>query len=249
MTDDREGAVARSFVALATSLALGADIVELLTRLTGDCARLLDITSAGLLLGDPRGVLHVMAASSEQTQEVELFQTQRAEGPCLDCYRTGEPVVVEDLTTDGRWPAFAAAATSHGFSSVHAVPMRLRRQTLGALGLFGVVPGALREEDLTLAQALADVASVALVQHEGAVSPPSVALRLQAALNARMQVEQAKGVLAYTGRITTHEAFGLLRAYADDHVTPLSTVSDWIVHRDLPATTVLNHVPSSRTRG
>jgi GAF domain-containing protein len=240
---DREGSVARSFVALATSLALGADIVELLTRLTGDCARLLDIESAGILLSDARGVLHVMAASSEQTHEVELFQTQRAEGPCLDCFRTGAPVSVVDLAEDQRWPRFAAAAVDHGFSSVHAVPMRLRRQTLGALGLFGDHPGALAPEDLVLAQALADVASVALVQYDASVTPPSVTVRLQAALNARIKVEQAKGVLAYTGDMGTHEAFDVLRAYAGDHDQPLSTVAGWVVHGDLPARTVLQHVP------
>jgi GAF domain-containing protein len=249
VSGDREGAVARSFVALATSLALGADIVELLTRLTSDCARLLDIASAGILLGDARGVLRVMAASSERTREVELFQTQRAEGPCLDCFRSGRPVSVVDLAEDRRWPRFAAAATGHGFSSVHAVPMRLRHQTLGALGLFGVRPGALAPQDLTLAQALADVASVALVQHDASVNAPSVTIRLQAALNARVQVEQAKGVLAHRGGISTHEAFDVLRAYADDSEQPLSTVAGWVVHGDLPAQAVLDHVPSGRPAG
>jgi transcriptional regulator with GAF, ATPase, and Fis domain len=247
MTEDREAAVTRSFVALATSLALGADIVELLTRLTTDCARLLDVKSAGLLLGDARGVLHVMAASSERTHEVELFQTQRAEGPCLDCYRTGSPVSVVDLSADHRWPRFAAAATDHGFSSVHAVPMRLREHTLGALGLFGEAPGSLNAEDLTLAQALADVASVALVQHEFPVTPESVTVRLQAALNARVQVEQAKGVLAYTGGTSTHAAFDVLRAYADERGQPLSTVAAWVVHGDLPARSVLEHASRGRT--
>ena len=241
MTREREGEVTRSFVALATALALGADIVELLTRLTSDCAHLLDIASAGLVLADQRGVLHVMAASSDHAHELELFQLQRSEGPCLDCFRSGAPVSAPDLSEAGRWPRFSAAAGRHGFSSVHAVPMRLRTRTLGALGLFGSRPGQLNAEDLNLAQALADVASVALVQHDAGVDSPSVSLQLQAALNARVVVEQAKGVLAYTGTISPHAAFRSLWAYATDHRQRLSTVAGWVVHGDLPTGVVLGH--------
>lgn len=238
-TTDRESDVTRSFVALATSLAVGADIVDLLTRLTGDCARLLDITSTGLLLDDGRGVLHVMAASSEETWRLELFQTQRDEGPCLDCFRSGELISAPDLDQQQRWPHFATAAREHGFASVHAVPMRLRAHTIGALGLFGERPGELNEQDLRLAQALADVASAALVQHEAGLTPPSITLRLQEALHARVLVEQAKGILAYRGEISTHAAFEVLRSYASEHDQRLSVVAGWLVHGDLPARVLL----------
>ena len=238
----RERAVTRSFVALATSLVIGADIVDLLTRLTGDCARLLDVTSAGLLLDDGRGTLHVMAASSEETHRLELFQTQRSEGPCLDCFHCGEPVSVPDLGRQQRWPRFAAAAREQGFASVHALPMRLREHTIGALGLFSEHPGQLNEEDLSLAQALADVASVALIQHEAgltSITPPSITLRLQEALHARALVEQAKGVLAYRAGISTQAAFEVLRGYACDQEQPLSVIASRVVHGDLPTQVVL----------
>jgi len=241
----REGAIARSFVALATSLAVGTDIVDLLSRLTGDCARLLDITSAGLLLDAGGGVLHVMAASSEETQRLELFQTQRDEGPCLDCFHTGAPVSVPDLAHDDRWPHFADAALGLGFAAVHGVPMRLRAHTIGALGLFSEHPGKLNPDDLNLAQALADVASVALVQHDAGLDPPAITMRLQEALHARVLVEQAKGVLAYRGGLSTHAAFDVLRAYAHRVDQRLSTVAGWIVHGELPAHVVLDS--SSRT--
>jgi GAF domain-containing protein len=240
----REGAVTRSFVALATSLAVGADIVDLLSRLTGDCALLLDVTSAGLLLDAGGGVLHVMAASTEETRRLELFQTQRDEGPCLDCFRSGAPVSVPDLAGQDRWPHFADAAAGHGFAAVHAVPMRLRSTVIGALGLFSEHAGALNDDDLALAQALADVASAALVQREASLNPPSLTLRLQEALHARVLVEQAKGVLAYRGGISTSAAFDLLRGYAHARDQRLSTVADWLVHGDLPAQAVLDHSPT-----
>lgn len=156
--------MSQAFVSLANNLVDEGDVIELLTSLTTDCARLLDIASAGLLLADHRRALHLVAASSEATRDLELFQLQRDQGPCLDCFRTGAPVSVPDLRDEReRWPAFAAAAAGAGFVAVHAVPMRLRDNVLGALGLFGATAGPLNDDDLALAQALAHVASVALV--------------------------------------------------------------------------------------
>jgi len=160
-----EGEVTRAFVSLTSRLADGADVVDLLTDLTEICARLLEVASAGLLLADTRGVLHVMAASSEQTRELEAFQVQRDEGPCRDSYLAGAPVSIPDLSQEAdRWPLFVPHARQAGFASVHALPLRLLGARLGTLGLFGAEVGALDADDLSLGQALADVASVALVQ-------------------------------------------------------------------------------------
>src|SRR5450755_390843 len=138
MSTDREHEITRAFVSIANSMAEGADVVDLLSRLTSDCARLLDIASAGLLLADSRGALHVLAASSERTRDLEIFQLQSDEGPCLDCFHSGQQVSVNDLSLETkRWPQFVAAATAAGFAAVHALPMRLRGTTLGALNLFG----------------------------------------------------------------------------------------------------------------
>jgi hypothetical protein len=146
MTQDREREVTQAFVSLASSLATGYDVVDLLNSLTTECARLLDVASAGLLLADPLGVLHVLAASTEHTRQLELFQIQRDEGPCLDCFRSGQPVSIADLSSAvDRWPQFVAGARIAGFASVHALPMRLRTNTLGSLGLFGTTVGSLTE--------------------------------------------------------------------------------------------------------
>lgn len=247
MTAGREREVTRAFVSLASNLANGYDVVDLLNELTVDCARLLDVASAGLLLADGRGVLHVMAASSERTRQLEVFQLQRAEGPCRDCFHEREAILVPDLAAEAaRWPQFVPAALEAGFVSVHALPMRLRDNVLGALGLFGTTVGALGPDDLSLGQALADVASVALVQDNAAADRTAVNEQLQTALTSRVVLEQAKGVLAQQGELDMPQAFAVLRRYARDHNLPLTKVAQAIVSRALPAHAVLDH---ARTRG
>jgi GAF domain-containing protein len=162
----REAMLAKTFVELADTLVADFDVVELLTLLAYRCVDVLDVDAAGLMLVAPDGDLRVMASSSETMRVLELFELQTKEGPCLDCYRTGQPVVNQDLATvDGRWPQFAAKALATGFHSVHALPMRLRGTVLGALNLFHVEAGAMRLTDIESAQALADVATIAILQH------------------------------------------------------------------------------------
>ena len=243
MSSSREREITQAFVQLASSLAKGYDVVELLSGLTSDCAHLLDVASAGLLLADSRGVLHVMAASSELTRQLEVFQVQRADGPCRDCYLDGAPVSAPDLQEETeRWPQFAPAALEAGFASVHALPMRLRDEVLGALGLFGTTPGSLDPDDLSLGQALADVASVALVQDKVTSDQKTVNDQLQTALNSRIVLEQAKGVLAHQGSLPMEDAFAALRRYARDHNVRLTAVAEAVVNRRLPAQQLLEWV-------
>ena len=243
VTGGREQDVVGSLVSLAGSMVTGqADVVELLSELTEDCARLLDVAAAGLLLADERAVLHVMAASSEHVAHIEALQVQRAEGPCLDCFRSGRSVSVPELEREvDRWPRFAPAALAAGISSVHAVPMRLRDTVLGTLGLFGAQPGALNAADLTLAQALADVASIALVQERAAADRQAVNEQLQLALTSRVVLEQAKGVLSHTADVDMPTAFAMLRRYSRDHNLRLSQLAHAVVHRSTPAQAVVEH--------
>lgn len=239
---DRERAVTASFVSLASSLAGGHDIVDLLAQLTTDCAELLDIDSAGLLLANARGVLNLLAASSEASRDLELLQLQGEEGPCLDCYRDGVAVTVPDLTREaGRWPRFTAIAADAGFVSVHALPMRIRDRRLGALGLFGTKAGPLNDDDLSLGQALADVASVSLIQNQP-VDSRSVTEQLQKAFNSRVVLEQAKGLIAQHGDLDMAAAFAVIRRYAHASGRPLTDVARALVDRELPATALLDQV-------
>src|SRR5437870_1472652 len=157
----RETLLAKTFVELADSLVADFDVVELLTVLAARCVDVLDVDAAGLMLLSPDGDLRVMASSSEAMRVLELFELQSQEGPCLDCYRTGQAVVNQDLTAvDGRWPRFDTEALAAGFRSVHALAMRLRGTVIGALNLFHVEPGEMRQVDVDAAQALADVATI-----------------------------------------------------------------------------------------
>lgn len=247
MTDNRQHDLIGAFVALATSLADGEDVVELLTGLTADCARLLNIESAGLLLADARGVLHLLASSSDATSALEGFQLQRAEGPCLDCYHSGQPVSSDDLSDDtAKWPQFAPAAIASGFLAVHALPMRLRDTRLGALGLFSSHTGPLSNDDRDLAQALAHVASVALVHGQMAADKDVVVAQLSTALNSRVVIEQAKGVIAEKGDLEMDQAFSVMRRYARDNNERLSDLAAAIVSRQVPAATVLTTAHASR---
>jgi transcriptional regulator with GAF, ATPase, and Fis domain len=246
MSENREREVTQAFVALASSLATGYDVVELLNSLTSQCARLLDVASAGLLLADSLGVLHVLAASTEHTRQLELFQLQRDQGPCLDCYRAGKPVAVPNLAdAAARWPEFVSGAQVAGFASVHALPMRLGDDTLGALGLFGTAVGTLNDDDLTLGQALADVASVAIVQGKVTADKTALNEQLQTALSSRVVIEQAKGVLAQQGALDMAGAFAVLRRYCRDHNLRLTDVAQSVVSRSIPAQQVIDY---ARTR-
>jgi transcriptional regulator with GAF, ATPase, and Fis domain len=223
----REQRLTRTFVELADSLVDRFDIVDLLTLLTERSVEIFDVDAAGLLMSDTRGELRLMAATSETIELVELIQLQADQGPCLDCFRGGAPVLVADLGDSAeRWPRFAPEATSAGFSAVHALPLRLRGKVLGALNLFRTAPGGLDHADATAAQALADVATVALLQHRAVSEAQTLAEQLQDALNSRVAIEQAKGVLAAQAGLGMDEAFLQLRGYARAHQRLLTEVAE-----------------------
>ena len=246
----REDDIVASFVSMAGSLARGHDVNDLLTQLTSDCARLLDVSAVGLLIADQRGALHVVAASSERVADLEAFQAQRAQGPCHTCYLDGQPVNVPDLAASAaRWPDFAVVAARAGVASVHAVPMRLRDAIVGALNLFGSTTGALNEADLRLAQALADVATIALIQDRAAADTTIVNEQLQNALDSRVVLEQAKGVLAYSGDLDMSAAYAALRTYARDHNLKITELARALVNRALPVALVLEHARARAADG
>jgi len=221
----RETRVLNAVVTLVDSLLDDFDVVDLLTGLTERCAELLDVEAAALLLADPLHQLRLLAATSEQARELELFQLQADEGPCVDCYATGQPVSIADIQPAiDQWPRFVPAAVGAGFASVHAVPMRAAGIVLGALGLFGARTGELDEADLLVGQTLAHIACVAILQ-EHPPTPLTVIPQLRSALTGRVVVEQAKGLLREMLDVSVEEAFSLLRSYARDSGEHLTDVS------------------------
>ena len=241
----RELLVTGAFVSIADSLIPGYDAAELYVGLTAHCVRVLDIASAGLLTSDSEGVLHVSAATAPTAEHVEVYQVRAAEGPCLDCYRTGAPVLVPDLTLEqARFPRFAPVALAAGIASVHALPMRVGDTVLGSLDLFGTQPGALSAADLAVGRALAYGASIALLARRAATDRAVLADQLQHALDARIVLEQAKGIFAQFANVTMDEAFAILRRYARDHNRDLPDIARAIVARRLPVADVITHARS-----
>jgi GAF domain-containing protein len=203
-----------TFVELADTMVADFDVIDFLQLLTDRSVMLLSASAAGVMLADPRGELRVAASSNEAAGLLELFQIQNDQGPCLDCYRTGQPVTA-DLSGQGqRWPRFTAAATQFGFRTVEALPMRLRDQVIGALNLFRAVPGPFDPADLRLGQALADVATIGLLHERNVRRSETVAEQLQSALTSRVIIEQAKGKLAERLGTDMDHAFAMLRDYA-----------------------------------
>ena len=222
----RETLLARALVELADNLVSDFDVAELLIVLTDRCVDVLDVAAAGIVLASPAGDLRVMASSSEEMRLLELFELQSHEGPCLDCYDTGEPVVNADLGDDnGRWPQFTQRARAAGFRSVHAIPMRLRSSVLGALNMFNVGAGRMRSADLAAAQALADIASIAIIQHRSASEAKLLNEQLNEALNTRIVIEQAKGMIAQQRGVDIETAFATLRTHARTHARRLVDVA------------------------
>ena len=242
MNGSREQQIVSAFVDLAGSLASGFDPIDLCTTLTERCVAILDVSTAGLVLADGLGELHVLAASSQGTRDLQIFQLQRDEGPCRDCYHFGAPVSAPDLSVLAeRWPRFVPQALAEGLVSVQAVPLRLREGVLGSLGLFRSEVGDLDAADHELAQALADVAAVALVQEHAAADRTLLVEQLQTALNSRTLIEQAKGALAYAGDLTVGDAFQAMRHFSRDHNLRLSGVAAAVVDRSLGTQEVLDH--------
>lgn len=239
-----DGAVARSvelaraLVALADTLVADFDVVELLTLLTDRSVQLLGVDAAGLLLLAPEGDLRVMASSNDTVRMLELIELQAQEGPCLDAYRGAAPIVNQRLAAaQDRWPRFAPEARRAGFAAVHAVPLRLRGTVLGALSLFSADEAAqpLAEADVHAAQALADVATIAVLQHRAVFEAQLLNEQLNNALNTRVVIEQAKGMVAERAGLDMDLAFVALRGYARDHNLRLADVARSVISGALPA--------------
>ena len=215
MSVTREQQLAEAFVEAADTLVDDFDVIDFLHTLAERCVQLLDVEAAGMMLADQRGQLHATSASTENARLLELFELQTDAGPCLDCYRTGLPVINGDLEANREsWPRFAEAAQATGFVSVHALPLRLRTSVIGALNLFCAKPGALSEADSRTAQALADVATIGILAQRSVHQAELLSGQLQSALTSRVIIEQAKGVLAERHQVSIDQAFQLLRGHA-----------------------------------
>lgn len=226
----RELRLADAFVTLADTLVRGFDVAAIFVSLAETTVELLDVTAAGLMLVDHSGRLRVMASSTERSRLLELMEVQNEEGPCLDAFRVGRPIHAPDLSAvGGTWPRFTSEAGRLGFRAAYALQMRLRNETIGALNLFHSDPDVVSDDALRIGQGLADVATIAILQQRAVQHGIDLNEQLQTALNSRIVIEQAKGVLAERAGIDMATAFTLLRDRARSTSAPLSDVARSIV--------------------
>jgi transcriptional regulator with GAF, ATPase, and Fis domain len=229
----REQDLLAAFVEIADTFVAEYDVVEFLHRLAERCVEPVAVSEAGIMLTDPDGTLRYVASSSERMRLIELFELQHDEGPCLDAYRAGVAVHSSLADADSRWPRFAPHARDAGFRSVSALPMRLRTDVIGALNLFATSAEPLSPEDQQVAQALADVATIGILQERALHDGHIVLSQLQGALNSRVLIEQAKGIVAEHDHVSVDDAFQLLRGYARNHNRLLRQTAEQIINGTL----------------
>lgn len=255
MTDNstagRESALAHTLVTIADTLVSEFDVADLFDRLTSACVDLLGAATAGLMLADHHGNLQLMASSSDAMRELELYEMHHNEGPCLDCYAKHEPLVVDlrDEEAGRRWPQFTPRALRMSFTGVQALPMRLRGDTIGALNIFHTGSSRFTDDDTDLAQALADIATIAILQRRALSSSELLAEQLQRALNDRIVIEQVKGLIAERGRMEIDAAFTLLRDFCRGSRLPLTATARELIAGDRDLDDVLTSRWRRTSRG
>ena len=230
----RETRISNAFVKVADTLTSDFDIVDLLHTLVEECAEILGIEAGGLMLADSAGHLQLMTSTSESADLVEIMQLGAAAGPCIDCFNTGTTVSVADIQhSGGRWPAFQRAALQQGFHSAHATPMKLRGQIIGTMNLFGTDRVEVTPRNAAVAQALADVATIGILQERLIREGHLVAEQLHSALDSRIIIEQAKGIIAHSLNLEMPDAFSVLRTYARNNNFTIRAVAEQISNRTI----------------
>jgi transcriptional regulator with GAF, ATPase, and Fis domain len=245
--EDREGWLARTFIELADTLVADFDVIDLMCLLVDRCAELLETTEVALALADGHGELRALASTTERVRVLELIEIQNDEGPCRDCFRNGERVINQRLSdADVRWPRFATQVRAAGFQMVHALPLRLRDDTIGAMNIFDRELRELTLQEVNLTQALADAATIGILQERAVQHGAQLARQLQVALNSRIVIEQAKGVVAERLHMGMDEAFALIRVYARNGRLRLSDVAIALVAGSLSASD-LSSTPANQS--
>lgn len=246
--ESRDEWLARTFVELADTLVADFDLIEFLSSLADRCVELLPSAEVGLALGGVGG-LQMMASSSERMRVTELLEFQFEEGPCFECYRIGLPVLNQQLASaDDRWPRFAPKAREIGFQTVHAVPLRLRDEVIGAMNVFDTSLRDMTQTESSLLRAFADAATIGILQERTVKRQSDLSIQLQGALNSRIAVEQAKGIVAERLKVDMDTAFGMIRSHARNHNALLSAVADDLVRGSLSATELDSPSKARETR-
>ena len=204
-------------------------LVGLLTLLSSRVMQVTGSHDVGVLLADERGA-RILTASTPRTQSVTRFQAVHAEGPLHDCWRDARPVLAPTLVDHrARWPRFVMHALEAGFTSVLAVPLQDDGHVVGALNLFTSHRVPLSEEACDTVAALAELTTLALLQHRELLNAEVQLVQLRFALQSRIVIEQAKGIIAAQSGATIDASFALLRSYSRDHNRRLREVAREVI--------------------
>jgi GAF domain-containing protein len=216
-------------VEVADTLTDGFDLRDFLRMVTAHASELVAADAAGVLLVDDHARLQLMTATDGRARALGTFEIEANEGPSQDAFRRADAVTDPDLAATDRWPNFAPRAVVAGFRSVHAFPLRLRQQVIGVLDLYGTGAGRMRSADVRVLQALADTATIGVLQHRAIRRGEALTDQLQRALTSRVIIEQAKGRLAQVHAVTPEQAFELMRAYSRTHRWRLGEIAELVI--------------------
>ena len=246
-TAARERRISAAFVAVADTLTTDFDMVDLLHGLVEECTQILHTESGGLMLLDTNGELQLMTSTSEEAAFVEVMQLNASAGPCIECFSTGTAVSVPDIRKVGsEWAEFKRAALDNGFTSAHATPMKLRGQVIGTMNLFSTTRGALSERDAAVAQALTDVATIGILQERIVREVNTMSNQLHRALDSRVLVEQAKGMIAQSQSLDMDAAFAVIRAHARANGLTIREVAEGVCDRSIDMALAGRRAPAHR---
>ena len=215
----------------ARALTSGYGIGDVLHNLTEEMTDVLDLTGAGVTLVHD-GQQRFVTAAIDAIATLERVQEQWQAGPCIDAVATGRPVAVPDIAAGDaskRWPDYTVAAKTAGIQAVAGIPMLAEGVAVGAVNLYDSPPREWSAEDLRVATTFADIATGYLTHASAARQQQRTAEQLQQALNTRLIIEQAKGVLAVKRETSVDDAFQILRKYARDHNARIHDVARAVV--------------------
>jgi transcriptional regulator with GAF, ATPase, and Fis domain len=219
----------------AVTLTAGYGVGDVLHDLTSEMTDVLDLTGAGVTLVHD-GKQRFVTAAVEAIASLERVQEDHQLGPCIDAVTTAQPITVSDLDvedTTQRWPEYSNAAKTAGIRAVAGIPMLGEESAVGAVNLYVKTPRIWPPEDMRVASVFANIATAYLVHASAARQHQRTAEQLQQALNTRLIIEQAKGVLATQREIDIDEAFRLLRKHAREHNTRIHDVARAVIDGDL----------------
>ncbi|TNC27834.1 ANTAR domain-containing protein [Amycolatopsis alkalitolerans] len=210
----REVEIAAAFIELSNLHGQVFDEARYADWLARFSARLVDVDASGVLLTRPDGTLAPAAISGSTAQVPQLVELRADDGPGITSFRTRTPVAAPDLRAEKRWQSFRSAALKAGFAAAHAIPLLSHGEAVGAITLFRERGGPLGYEEDRLTESLAATVSACLLSRRAVAKAENLAGQLQTALHTRIEIEQAKGILAERHGVSVSCAFECMRSFA-----------------------------------